>query len=70
MVGRSIRLHRHICAAQRLTRALLRPSSDDIGAASIGAYGGHKTTPSIDEMAAAGRRYNYAYSMPACAPTR
>lgn len=43
---------------------------DDMGAVSVGAYGGHRSTPHMDDMAAKGRRYEYAYSMPACAPTR
>jgi len=45
--------------------------ADDIGYECYGAYGGTSyETPVLDEMAAAGRRFDHAYSNPLCTPSR
>jgi arylsulfatase A len=44
--------------------------ADDYGIVDVGAYGGDAHTPVLDSMAAGGVRFQYAYSMPLCAPTR
>jgi arylsulfatase A-like enzyme len=45
--------------------------ADDVGREVLGCYGGisHKT-PRIDRLAAAGMRFEHAYAMPVCHPTR
>jgi len=44
---------------------------DDLGAECIGCYGGKSyKTPRIDALAAAGLRFDNAFSQPVCAPTR
>ena len=44
---------------------------DDMGAECIGCYGGKSyKTPRIDALAAAGLRFENAFSQPVCAPTR
>ena len=44
---------------------------DDLGKEMIGCYGSQKAqTPNIDALAAGGMRFNSAYSMPQCVPTR
>ena len=58
------------CATALTIPPFCPPLQDDIGAVSINAYGGHRSTPEMDAMADSGRLYEYAYSMPACAPTR
>lgn len=45
--------------------------SDDIGAETVGVYGGESyQTPRLDEMAADGMRFEYAYAQPLCTPSR
>lgn len=45
--------------------------SDDVGAETVGVYGGESyQTPRLDEMAAAGMRFEYAYAQPLCTPSR
>ena len=45
--------------------------ADDLGAECIGAYGGKSyETPRIDALAAQGMRFENAFSMPLCGPTR
>lgn len=44
---------------------------DDLGKEWIGSYGGEKVaTPHIDRLAASGMKFQNAYSMPQCTPTR
>jgi arylsulfatase A-like enzyme len=44
---------------------------DDLGKEWISCYGGQEMkTPQIDKLAAGGMRFNNAYSMPQCTPTR
>lgn len=44
---------------------------DDLGKEWLGCYGGEGIkTPSIDKLAATGMRFNHAYSMPQCTPSR
>jgi arylsulfatase A-like enzyme len=44
---------------------------DDLGKEWIGCYGGEGIkTPNIDALAAGGMKFNNAYSMPACSPSR
>ncbi len=44
---------------------------DDLGAEAIGCYGGESyPTPNIDALAKKGMRFENAYSMPACMPSR
>lgn len=44
---------------------------DDVGAASLNAYGGvRNATPHLTQMAANGRLYEHMFAMPICAPTR
>lgn len=45
--------------------------ADDVGCEPIGAYGGERwKTPHIDALAKSGMRFDYAFSMPVCHPTR
>jgi arylsulfatase A len=44
--------------------------ADDFGMAEVSAYGGDPWTPSLDSMAAGGMRFQHAYAMPLCGPTR
>ena len=45
--------------------------ADDLGAECFGSYGGTSyRTPNIDAIAAAGMRFENAYSMPLCGPSR
>jgi arylsulfatase A len=44
--------------------------ADDMGKECIGAYGGTYSTPNIDELAAKGLKFNYAFSQPLCTPSR
>ncbi|MEP5570115.1 MAG: sulfatase-like hydrolase/transferase [Halioglobus sp.] len=45
--------------------------SDDVGAETIGAYGGESyQTPQIDELARSGVRFEYAHAQPLCTPSR
>jgi arylsulfatase len=43
---------------------------DDVGFAHLGCYGSTIDTPSIDALAAAGRRYNNFHTTAMCSPTR
>ena len=44
---------------------------DDLGKEWINCYGGENIqTPHIDQLAATGTKYNNAYSMPQCTPSR
>ncbi len=44
---------------------------DDVGREAIGCYGGESyKTPRIDQLAAAGMRFEHVYSAPVCHPTR
>jgi len=45
--------------------------SDDLGWIDLGCQGSkYYETPNLDRLAAQGMRFNYAYTMPNCAPTR
>jgi arylsulfatase A len=45
--------------------------SDDVGAETIGAYGGESyQTPNIDQLAADGIRFDYGHAQPLCTPSR
>ncbi|MEP4147840.1 MAG: sulfatase-like hydrolase/transferase [Halioglobus sp.] len=45
--------------------------SDDVGAETIGAYGGESyQTPNIDQLARDGVRFEYAHAQPLCTPSR
>jgi arylsulfatase A len=45
--------------------------ADDVGTDAIGCYGGESyPTPHIDALAASGMRFNHAYAMPVCHPSR
>lgn len=45
--------------------------SDDIGAETVGAFGGESyQTPRLDAMAAEGMRFDYAHAQPLCTPSR
>jgi arylsulfatase A len=45
--------------------------ADDVGREVLGCYGGTSyATPNIDRLAAGGIRYQHAYAMPVCHPTR
>ena len=45
--------------------------ADDVGQEVFGCYGGESyKTPRIDRLAAEGMKFEHAYSMPACHPTR
>lgn len=57
-------------AAEQLPNVVLI-MVDDLGAECIGAYGGTSyETPRIDSLAAQGMRFENAFSMPLCGPTR
>ena len=46
-------------------------SAEDISAGTLGCYGGPARTPRIDSLAAAGLRFDHAFSAaPVCAPSR
>ncbi len=62
-----------ICAgARRASRPnIVFIMVDDLGKDYIGCYGSDKAkTPNIDALAAGGMKFNNAYSMPQCVPTR
>lgn len=45
--------------------------SDDVGAETVGIYGGESyQTPRLDEMAGAGVRFDYGHAQPLCTPSR
>ncbi|MCB1687168.1 MAG: sulfatase-like hydrolase/transferase [Halioglobus sp.] len=45
--------------------------SDDVGAETVGVYGGQSyQTPRLDEMANAGVRFDYGHAQPLCTPSR
>ncbi|WP_417390414.1 sulfatase-like hydrolase/transferase [Gimesia sp.] len=45
--------------------------ADDVGSDAIGCYGGRSyPTPHIDALAKGGMKFNHAYAMPVCHPTR
>jgi arylsulfatase A-like enzyme len=45
--------------------------SDDVGAETIGSYGGQSyQTPQLDQMAADGIRFEYGHAQPLCTPSR
>ena len=45
--------------------------ADDLGYEALGCYGGKSyKTPNLDRMAGRGVRFNHAYSLPLCTPTR
>lgn len=45
--------------------------ADDVGREVLGCYGGTSyATPNIDRLAASGMRFQHAYTMPVCHPTR
>ena len=45
--------------------------ADDLGYEALGCYGGKSyKTPNLDRMAERGVRFNHAYSLPLCTPTR
>ena len=45
--------------------------ADDVGQEVLGCYGGTSyKTPNLDKLASEGIRFNHAYSMPVCHPTR
>ena len=69
------------CSASALAcpaAALAAPSSpnvliilaDDLGWHDVGYHGSEIRTPNIDKLAAAGTRFERAYSFPVCSPTR
>ena len=44
---------------------------DDLGYGDLGCYGSTvNRTPHLDQMAAAGMRFEHCYSQPICTPTR
>jgi arylsulfatase A len=56
-------------AAQRPNIVLIL--ADDVGREVLGCYGGRSyATPRIDRLAAGGARFEHAYAMPVCHPTR
>jgi len=45
--------------------------ADDVGLEALGCYGGQSyKTPNLDRLADAGMRFDHAYAMPVCHPTR
>jgi arylsulfatase A len=44
--------------------------ADDLGAESVGCYGGHVKTPNLDALARAGVRFENCYATPYCVPSR
>jgi arylsulfatase A len=62
--------------ASPLLAAAPRPNivfilADDVGCEPLGCYGGTSyATPNIDRLAESGMKFNHAYSMPVCHPTR
>ena len=45
--------------------------SDDVGAETVGAYGGESyQTPELDRLAADGIRFDYGHAQPLCTPSR
>ncbi|WP_167546954.1 sulfatase-like hydrolase/transferase [Stieleria maiorica] len=69
-----ILLWAHAVAATNAAQAkpnLLLIMADDVGCDAIGCYGGQShPTPHIDALAQGGMKFNHAYSMPVCHPSR
>jgi arylsulfatase A-like enzyme len=65
-----------MCVALSAASAAQRPNIllilvDDVGREVLGCYGGVSyATPEIDRLAAGGARFEHAYAMPVCHPTR
>ncbi|WP_182864648.1 sulfatase-like hydrolase/transferase [Rhodopirellula sp. JC639] len=64
----------HALAATNASEAkpnILLIMADDVGCDAIGCYGGQShPTPHIDALARGGMKFNHAYSMPVCHPSR
>jgi arylsulfatase A len=60
-----------VCTANRTQPNIVFILADDVGADAIGCYGGTTfPTPNIDRLAQSGMRFDYAFAMPVCHPTR
>lgn len=65
-----------LCSGDVFAETTERPNillilADDVGVEPLGCYGGTSyATPRIDELAAGGMRFEHAYVMPVCHPTR
>lgn len=58
-------------SAQEPKPNILLIMADDVGTDAIGCYGGQShPTPHIDELAAGGMKFDHAFSMPVCHPSR
>jgi arylsulfatase A len=56
---------------QRVLPNIILILSDDVGAETIGAYGGESyQTPNIDQLARDGIRFDYGHAQPLCTPSR
>ena len=64
------------CVKYGRTAASKRPNillilADDVGPEVLGVYGGSSyDTPNLDALARSGMRFNHAYAMPVCHPSR
>lgn len=56
--------------AKRETPNIILIMADDMGKECIGAYGSTYSTPHIDQLAAQGLKFEYAFSQPLCTPSR
>lgn len=60
-----------LSAEQSSKPNILLIMADDVGSDAIGCYGGRSyPTPHIDALAQGGLKFNHAYSMPVCHPSR
>lgn len=59
------------CHSQSTKPNIILILADDIGAEALGVYGGESySTPSLDQMAREGVRFEFAHAQPLCTPSR